>query len=49
MDEIRLEILQLCKDFINTAREAYEKGKISEEQYVEMIRLKKEFIDENQV
>lgn len=45
MDMLREEIVSLCKDFIEIANRLYENEQITHEQYVNMTKLKLEYID----
>ena len=46
MDVLREEILDICKSFMEVMDMLYEKQQITYEQYVEMSKLKIEYIKE---
>lgn len=45
MDMLKREIFLLCKDFIRVAEGLYKDGQITYEEYIKMIELKQEYID----
>ncbi len=47
MDKLRQEIVDICKDFINVTEQLYKSGKITYDQYSELIELKVKYINEN--
>ena len=42
---LKEEILLLCKNFVKAADSLYKSGQITHEKYMEMIKLKQEYID----
>ncbi len=47
MNHIQENLLKLCQDFIEIAEELYENEEITYEQYVEITKLKLEYIQKN--
>lgn len=45
MDVLNKSILELCNDFINIADRLYENHQITQDEYVELTKLKFEFIN----
>ncbi|MFW5649413.1 MAG: hypothetical protein ACOX0L_02015 [Natronincolaceae bacterium] len=45
MDMLKREIFLLCKDFIRIADGLYENGQVTHEEYVKMVELKQEYIE----
>lgn len=45
MNMLKEEIVLLCRDFIKAADNLYENGQITYEEYVQMTKLKQEYIN----
>ena len=44
MNQVKRDLVEICQDFIEVAENLYENHKITYEEYVEMTKLKFEYI-----